>query len=284
MLRFSLNKKMSFSDYILNLSPQDVLMFKYSTFFRMKIRRDMIKQFGINNKATLEIGPGDNPLLKNASFMEYLPAEELSKVIGYKKDNICCDIVGSIDNIPVNDKTFKSTASVHVIEHTVDPIQSIREQIRVVEKQGYVLIVLPNFRANKFDFKREPLDISFFLAQHRNDDKIRQNTSKQIDEVLKCNPRPPKLAQSVRSGISRPHYYTYSAKLLENLIFEACRLEGRNASLEASFYHHYSHDILAIIKLDSQTPLAIKGHICSINQQTEARRKIMSIITETSYP
>jgi SAM-dependent methyltransferase len=273
---------MNFSDYILNLSPQDVLMFKFSTFFRRKIRLDSIKPFDINNESTLEIGPGDNPLLKNASFMEYLPAEELSKILGYKKDKICCDIVGSISNIPVNEKVFKATASVHVVEHTVDPIQSIREQIRVTKDKGYVLIVVPNFRANKFDFKRKPLDISFFIEQHEDDNKIRRNTSRQIDEVLKFNPRPPELAQRVRSGTARPHYYTYSAKLLEDLIFEACNLERRNASLKASFYHYYSHDILAMLQLDSEGPLAIKGHICSAMNQAEARRKIISIIMENS--
>ncbi len=270
---------MDYSDYILKLSPKEFEVLKFSKSYRAKIRYDVVIPFNIDSKSTLEIGPGNNPLLKNATFMEYLPVDQLSKVLGYQQDKICCDIVGSITNIPADDKTFSATASVHVIEHTTDPLKAIREQIRVTKDLGYVLIIVPNFRANKFDFKREPLNISFFLEQHENSEKIKRNTQKQINEFLKYNPRPPAITESIRLGERRPHYYTYSAQLLEDLIYEACKLEKRNASLESSFYHRYSNDILVVIKLDTNKPLEIKGHIRSAGRQAEAQRKITELVS-----
>lgn len=124
---------MDFSDYLLKLSLIDFEVLKFSKSHRIQIRREIVARFDVDKKSTLEIEPGNNPLLKNATFMEYLPKDKLSKVLGYKEEEIYCDIVGSITNIPKDNKTFSATASVHVIEHTTDPLKAICEQIRVTE-------------------------------------------------------------------------------------------------------------------------------------------------------
>jgi|GEM_PF-4868034 len=210
--------------------------------------------------------------------MEYLPKEELSKVLSYKIDKIYCDFVGSITSIPVENKTFSATASCHVIEHTSDPLKAIREQIRVTKESGYVLIIIPNFRANKFDFQREPLDINYFKEQHEDPEKIIKNTQKQINEYLKIHRRRPEKAESIRSGETRPHYYTYCAKLLEDLIIEACKLEQRTASMVASFYHDYNNEILALLKLDTDESLEnIKSSINGTEKKALAREKLIEI-------
>jgi len=269
---------MDFSDYLLKLSVQDFEVLKLTKSYHPKVRNHIIRKFDLDKRSTLEAGPGMDPLFKNATFMEYLSKEQLSKVLGYKQDKICCDFVGSITNIPADDKSYSASASVHVIEHTTDPLKAIREQIRVTKISGHVLIIIPNYRASKYDFKRKPFDISYFLEQHEDERKIIKNTQREIHKYLKVNRRPPAKQQSIKSGETRPHYYSYDAVLLENLIVEACRLEGRTASLEASFYHLYSNEILALLQLDCSNAIDIKGKIDCDERQAWSRQTLIEIM------
>ena len=54
------------------------------------------------------------------------------------------DVVASGDDLPFKDNTVDFVISSHVIEHFYDPVNAIKEWLRVVKPGGYVYIIAPH--------------------------------------------------------------------------------------------------------------------------------------------
>lgn len=52
-------------------------------------------------------------------------------------------VVGSVLDLPFNDNSFDVVLSTEVIEHTTDPLQALREIVRVARPGGRVLVTTP---------------------------------------------------------------------------------------------------------------------------------------------
>jgi len=61
---------------------------------------------------------------------------------------------GDAENMPFRDKTFDFLVNLGSLEHFLDKTESVREMIRVVKKEGRIMIIVPNCRDLKTMWKK----------------------------------------------------------------------------------------------------------------------------------
>jgi SAM-dependent methyltransferase len=80
----------------------------------------------------LDIGCGNKP------YYPYFAAGA-SEYVGVDVDNPAADVVGSIEELPVEDDSFDIVLCTQVLEHVLDPDQAVSELYRVTAPGGRVL-------------------------------------------------------------------------------------------------------------------------------------------------
>jgi SAM-dependent methyltransferase len=80
----------------------------------------------------LDVGCGPKP---------YSPffADRASEYVGVDVDNPAADLQGTVESLPVPDRSFDVVLCTQVLEHAQDPAQAVRELSRVVAPGGRVL-------------------------------------------------------------------------------------------------------------------------------------------------
>jgi SAM-dependent methyltransferase len=58
-------------------------------------------------------------------------------------DNSQLDIVSDIINIPVKDKSFDAIMCVEVFEHIPRPVEAVKEFVRILKPDGYLIVTVP---------------------------------------------------------------------------------------------------------------------------------------------
>lgn len=101
----------------------------------------------VNGKRILDAGCGKGRFSK--VFLEmgaYVIGLDLSeKLLNETKEiNNGSFLLGSVTNLPFNDKTFDLVFSIEVMEHVPDTDKTIREMVRVLKKNGRIVIIDKN--------------------------------------------------------------------------------------------------------------------------------------------
>ena len=90
---------------------------------------------------------------------------------------------GSIlDSIPSDNYDFLLAS--HSLEHIANPIKSLKEWLRVVKPNGYIVLVLPNKKVT-FDHRRPTTEFSHLLDDFKNDTTEEDLTH--LDEILELH-------------------------------------------------------------------------------------------------
>ena len=95
----------------------------------------------------LDVGAGGYS--RYQSFFKY---DEYIKMDINKNDNI--DVVGSADDIPLDDTSFDSVIATQVLEHLKDPQKAVLEINRILKTGGHCLITAPQWN----ELHEEPHD------------------------------------------------------------------------------------------------------------------------------
>lgn len=109
----------------------------------------LLEKFGVKDKKCLDIGPGTGRWLK---FMKYLGADEICAVelsdVAIQRCSAFCDRIYKInvenDPLPFETESFDIIISFEVIEHLYSPTNYLTEMLRVLRKNGLLIMSTPN--------------------------------------------------------------------------------------------------------------------------------------------
>lgn len=98
-----------------------------------------------NPKNILDVGCGSGVYSKIFPSAEYTGVDISEDIIEYARSRglkvIKCDIE---DGLPFEDKTFDAALSMDVMEHTYDTLFHLKEIRRILEDDGFIILVTPN--------------------------------------------------------------------------------------------------------------------------------------------
>lgn len=128
-------------------SDFDSFVNMYDTKKRVEVVFNELLTENINKKTLLDAGSGtgwfsQEAFKRGADVMALDIGPSLLKQV--KKKCKVKTTVGSVLNIPFNDKVFDIVISSEVIEHTGDPLGAISEFGRVVKSGGILVLTTPN--------------------------------------------------------------------------------------------------------------------------------------------
>ncbi len=83
--------------------------------------------------------------------------------------------------IPIKDDTYDFLLSSNCLEHVANPVQAVKEWIRVIKPNGYLLLVLPKKEIG-FDHKRPTTSFEHILQDYTN--KITEHDITHVEEIL----------------------------------------------------------------------------------------------------
>jgi len=104
-----------------------------------------------NNSKLLDAGAGECQYKQYCSHLQYV-SQDFARYDGKgndiglqtkKWDNTQIDIVSDITAIPVPDSSFDVVMCTEVLEHIINPNDTLRELDRVLKKGGYMIITAP---------------------------------------------------------------------------------------------------------------------------------------------
>jgi SAM-dependent methyltransferase len=74
-------------------------------------------------------------------------------------------ISDAVDISVINNETYDFAVSIHLLEHIANPLKAIKEWLRIVKNDGYIIIVVPE-KSLCFDHKRDYSKFSTLLEQY----------------------------------------------------------------------------------------------------------------------
>ncbi len=120
-----------------------------------------------------EIGAQNSPLscrhAKEIIYIDYLSRKESADTYNLPfEDCVEVDILADAsepDFLPEESASF--LIANHVIEHCPNPIAALSGWVRILKPDGLLFLTLPNFRANEFDFEKQPASIEHMLGDYQ---------------------------------------------------------------------------------------------------------------------
>ena len=183
-------------------------------------------------------GPSDNGLLI------YQNANIIDNVI-FSKNTVWCNnetnenneykyyenkvgkvIINDAVDIPViKDEQYDFVFSSHLLEHIANPLKAIKEWLRIIKKDGYLIIIVPE-KSICFDHKRNYSKFSTLLEQYEKN--VGEDDLSSLKEILMNHD----LSQDIPAGTFEQftkrcldnfnnrcmHHYVYD----DNLLLEIC--------------------------------------------------------------
>ena len=143
-----------------------------------------------NNKFGVEIGgpSPENIIYENAISMDnvifskdtiWACHEEEYNYYKNKKGKVI--INDSVNIFLVNDETYDFCFASHCLEHIANPLKAIDEWLRIVKKNGYIIIIVPE-KSCCFDHKRNYSKFSTLLSKYKNN--VGEDDLSTLGEIL----------------------------------------------------------------------------------------------------
>jgi len=89
-----------------------------------------------------------------------------------------CDVV---DMKKIENESYDVVLCSHVIEHIANPVKAINEMLRILKKNGYLLLLLPD-KNFTFDHNREHTSFQHLLDDYNN--QVGEDDLTHLDEIL----------------------------------------------------------------------------------------------------
>lgn len=150
-----------------------------------------------------------------------------NKCYNYYENKQGVVIVNDAVNITrVQDEIYDFVFSSHSLEHIANPLKAIHEWLRIIKKNGHIIIVVPE-KSRCFDHKREYSKFATLLSQYENHaDEDDLSTLPEIlrKHDLKMDPDANDVASFTKRSLDNfenrtLHHYVYN----DELLMEICK-------------------------------------------------------------
>ncbi len=157
---------------------------KNASFFDPNVQRFEMKNWRkyFSNKLSgkgLEIGPLHRPMCKHDSmqvdYIDRYTVKELRAEYPELKelDLIEPDIIGDAEDLSViKDQAYDFLISAHVIEHMKNPLQALKNWMRIIKPGGLIYLIAPDKRAI-FDHPRSRTQLAHMILDYKEPSKLR---------------------------------------------------------------------------------------------------------------
>lgn len=93
-------------------------------------------------------------------------------------------ILEASDLQAITDSSYEFVISSNCLEHVANPLKAVSEWIRVLKKDGFLLLVLPN-KAYCFDHKRPDVRFEHLLTDYQTN--VQEDDLTHLDEILELH-------------------------------------------------------------------------------------------------
>jgi ubiquinone/menaquinone biosynthesis C-methylase UbiE len=128
----------------------------------------------------------------------------------------------NITNVP--DESYDFVFSSHSLEHIANPLKAINEWLRIIKKDGHIVIIVPE-KSMCFDHKREYSKFATLLSQYEKD--VDEDDLSTLPEILrkhdlKMDPHAGDLTSFTKRSLENfenrtLHHYVYNDELLMDI-------------------------------------------------------------------
>ena len=197
---------------------------------------DEILKFITENKNGVEIGGpscGGEILYKNANNIDNVVWS--NNTVWYNQDKTYNFFPGKNGKVIINDatdiskvkdKTYDFLFASHCLEHIANPLKAVKEWLRIVKYQGFIIIIVPE-KSHCFDHKRPYSKFSTLLSQYEKN--VNEDDLSTLEEILELHdlPKDPGAPQDPLKFKERClnnfhnrclHHYVYN----DDLLLEIC--------------------------------------------------------------
>jgi SAM-dependent methyltransferase len=153
-------------------------------------------------------------------YGKYFKSDEYIKMDPRHGDKV--DLVGSADNIPLQDGSIDSVVCTQVFEHLENPQKSAKEIYRVLKKGGHVLLTVPQMN----ELHEEPYD--FFRYTKFGLKSMFEKVGFSVEAMDQRGGYYSTIAQmKIRHAIDK--YGLYKNKILGKIFAPFCKIYGKLA-------------------------------------------------------
>ena len=99
----------------------------------------------------------------------------------YKKKKGKVIINDAVNISQIQDNVYDFCFSSHSLEHIANPLKAIKEWLRIIKNDGFIIIVVPE-KSCCFDHKREYSNFSTLLSQYENN--VEEDDLSTLPEIL----------------------------------------------------------------------------------------------------
>jgi len=207
-----------------------------------------------NNKIGVEIGgPSYNGIdiyknaisLDNVIFSKNTIWSNHNNEYKYYQNKTGKFIINDAVNIEnVNNDVYDFCFSSHCLEHIANPLKAIKEWLRIIKKDGYIIIIVPE-KSGCFDHKRNYSNFSTLLSQYeKNIDEGDLSTLYEIlmNHDLTLDPPAGDFISFTKRSLDNLnnrclHHYVYNDELLMNInnFFNCCFIYKETIGIDRWF-------------------------------------------------
>lgn len=159
--------------------------------------------------------------------------------LGYQ---FICDAV-ELKQIP--DNKYEFVLSCNNLEHIANPLKAVKEWLRVLKKDGLLLLVLP-FKESNFDHKREYTNFNHLLEDFNNN--IKEDDLTHLDEILKLHDLSLDKEAGTFEEFKARSFKNFENRCLHHHVFSDSLLKEiyKHFNLEVLMCQHTSRDIVIL--------------------------------------
>jgi SAM-dependent methyltransferase len=212
----------------------------------------------------IEIGAQTRPTRPpNASRIDYIDlisADETSQRYGLDAAALVplTHIADSTCLAMYADRSLDFVIANHVLEHLDNPLGGLIEWLRVLRPGGKLFLSVPNYRANEYDFTRQPPPLDHLVADHESRDRTgfaarNRGHFEEFVVAAELPPGDPRFQDRILDLIEREeriHFHVYDWPLVESLVALAGKHAGRSVRIMDSFRLPYGYEFVAVIRVD----------------------------------
>jgi len=254
-----LNRLQRFHAFLYSLRPEDAALLLKSTNDRKTIRQHYADKYLAG--AGVELGAQNCPLVStHATKMEYVDVHTNEYLINYfhlpAHELVPLDHVGdSSDLSKYADGSKDFLIANHVLEHMHDPIAAIKEWSRILRPNGTMLLTVPNYRGNEYDFAGTPTTIEHLIEDHEHHagpsdarNRLHYEEFVAAAEIARSHPSFHDRVNELIAADDRIHFHAYTSKLLELLVEAASERSTYRLKLIDKFAHMFCYEFLVVLR------------------------------------
>jgi SAM-dependent methyltransferase len=132
-------------------------------------------------------------------------------------------IMDGTDLSIIKDDQYDFVLSSHNLEHIANPIKALLEWKRVIKRNGYLLLILPN-KIGTFDIKREYTSLEHLIDDFNNN--VTEGDSTHIDEIMKLHDHSRNPSNITVNDFNELISNNYETRCAHHHVFDRKLIEG----------------------------------------------------------